>query len=164
MKAESVVTIRKELKHKSPEELQELCLRLARFKAENKELLTYLLFESENEEHYIETVKSYIDEQFAEIGTNNFYYIKKSVRKILRNTKKYIRYSKIKETDLELLIYFCKKLKTFKPSIKSNSTLMNLHNRTLEIATKKILKLHEDLQFDYASEIESLQEDEGYNY
>ena len=37
MKAESVVTIRKELKHKSPEELQQLCLRLARFKAENKE-------------------------------------------------------------------------------------------------------------------------------
>ncbi len=162
MKAESVVTIRKELKHKSPEELQQLCLRLARFKAENKELLTYLLFESESEETYIERVKSHIDEQFSEIGTNNFYYIKKSVRKILRNTKKYIRYSNVKETDVELLLYFCKKLKAFKPSIKGNSTLMNLHNRTLETVTKKVLKLHEDLQYDYNNEIEDLQEDYHY--
>ena len=42
MKAASIVTIRKELKHKSSEELQKLCLRLAAYKVENKELLTYL--------------------------------------------------------------------------------------------------------------------------
>ena len=158
MKAESVVTIRKELKHKSTEELQELCLRLARFKVENKELLTYLLFESESEETYKTTVKSNIDEQYSEISSNNFYHIKKNVRKILRNTKKYIRYSNEKETEVELLLYFCKKLKAFKPSIRNNSTLLNLHDRTLETATKKVLKLHEDLQYDYNSEIEDMQD------
>ena len=64
MKAVSVVSIKKELKHLSNDELTELCLRLSKFKKENKELLTYLLFESHNETGYIETVKEYIDEQF----------------------------------------------------------------------------------------------------
>ena len=119
MKAVSVVTIRKELKHKSNEELAELCLRLSRFKKENKELLTYLLFEADSEEGYIETVKTEIDEQFEAINTDSYFYIKKSVRKILRNTKKYIRYSLKKDTEVELLLYYCKQLKLMRPSIKT---------------------------------------------
>ncbi|WP_040280894.1 hypothetical protein [Psychroserpens damuponensis] len=149
MKAVSVVTIRKELKHKSNEELAELCLRLSRFKKENKELLTYLLFEADSEQGYIETVKAEIDEQFEIINTNSYFYIKKSVRKILRNTKKYIRYSLNKETEVELLLYFCKKLKEMKPSMRRNTTLTNLYDRNIEAITKKVLKLHEDLQYDY---------------
>ncbi|OIQ22266.1 hypothetical protein [Lacinutrix sp. MedPE-SW] len=154
MKAVSVVTIRKELKHKSNQELAELCLRLSRFKKENKELLTYLLFEADSETGYIETVKQEIDEQFNLINTNSFFYIKKSVRKILRNTKKYIRYSLNKETEVELLLYFCKKLKAMKPSISRNTTLTNLYNRNIEAITKKVLKLHEDLQYDYNLQLE----------
>ena len=157
MKAESVVTIRKELKHKSPEELQELCLRLARFKAENKELLTYLLFESESEETYINTVKEFIDTKFSEIGSNNYYHIKKGVRKIQRNTKKFIRYSNVKETEVELLLYFCRKLKAFRPSINNNTTLKNIYLKQLEMISKKVIKLHEDLQYDYNEEIKDLE-------
>lgn len=103
MKAVSVVTIKKELKHRSEEELMELCLRLSKFKKENKELLTYLLFEAHDESGYIETVKAEIDVQFQQINTNSYFYIKKSVRKILRNIKKYARYSLKKETEVELL-------------------------------------------------------------
>ncbi len=149
MKAVSVVTIRKELKNKSHEEIAELCLRLSRFKKENKELLTYLLFEADSEAGYIETVKQEIDEQFETINTDSFFYIKKSVRKILRLTKKYIRYSLNKETEVELLLYFSRKLKEMKPSISRNTTLMNIYNRNIEAVTKKVLNLHEDLQYDY---------------
>ncbi|QCE42366.1 hypothetical protein [Psychroserpens sp. NJDZ02] len=156
MKAVSVVTIRKELKHKTNEELAELCLRLSRFKKENKELLTYLLFEADSEAGYIETVKAEIDEQFELINTDSFFYIKKSVRKILRNTKKHIRYSLNKETEVELLLYFCKKLRTMKPSISRNTTLTNLYDRNIEAITKKILALHEDLQYDYNLELEDM--------
>ena len=156
MKAVSVVTIRKELKHKSNQELAELCLRLSRFKKENKELLTYLLFEADSEAGYIETVKQEIDEQFELINTDSFFYIKISVRKILRNTKKYIRYSLNKETEVELLLYFCKKLKTMKPSISRNTTLTNIYDRNIEAITKKILALHKDLQYDNSLAIEDL--------
>ena len=62
MKIESIVTIKKELKHLSQEELLELCLRLGKFKKENKALLTYLLFESHDEDGYIESVKLTLDE------------------------------------------------------------------------------------------------------
>ena len=107
MKAASVAQLRKELKYRSSEELESLCLRLARFKKENKELLTYLLFESENEVHYVAQVKEDMDAKFDEINKSSIYYIKKSVRRILRETKKYIRYSNVKETEVELLLYFC---------------------------------------------------------
>ncbi|MEM6515762.1 MAG: hypothetical protein AAF688_06230 [Bacteroidota bacterium] len=156
MKAVSVVEIRKELKYKSNEELAGLCLRLARFKKENKELLTYLLFEAYDESGYIETVKAEIDEQFEGINTNSYFYIKKSVRKILRNVRKYIRYSLNKETEVELLLYYCKKLRLLKPSIDRNSTLKNLHDRTIESITKKILLLHKDLQHDFNVELDEM--------
>jgi len=156
LKAVSVVTIRKELKHKSNEELAELCLRLSRFKKENKELLTYLLFESDSEAGYIDTVKAEIDEQFELINTDSYFYIKKSVRKILRNTKKYIRYSLNKETEVELLLYFCKTLKNMKPSIHRNTTLTNIFDRNIEAIKKKITSLHEDLQYDYTVILEDI--------
>ena len=41
--------IKKEIQHLPTEQLAELMLRLARYKKENKELLTYLLFESHDE-------------------------------------------------------------------------------------------------------------------
>jgi len=84
------------------------------------------------------------------------YFIKKSVRKISRNTKKYIRYSKQKETEVELLMHFCVVLKDMKPSISRDSVLTNIYQRQIEVITKKISGLHDDLQFDYARELENL--------
>ncbi|TXN37412.1 hypothetical protein FVB32_03760 [Flagellimonas hymeniacidonis] len=156
MKAASVVQIKKELQHCSPEELLQLCLRLSKFKKENKELLTYLLFEAGNEAGYIESVMAEVDELFLDINTNSYFYIKKSVRKILRNLKKYIRYSGNKETEVELLLYFCQKLKEFRPSINNNTTLRNLYDRQLAFIAKKIDALHEDLQYDYGLVLEEL--------
>ena len=69
MKAASIKEIRTDLKHRSNDELTELVLRLARFKKENKELLTYLLFESEHEETYIQSVTEQIEQGFSSINT-----------------------------------------------------------------------------------------------
>ena len=57
MKSASVRELKLELQDRSPKEVMELCLRLSRFKKENKELLTYLLFETSDEQMYIESVK-----------------------------------------------------------------------------------------------------------
>lgn len=156
MKAVSVREIKKELNNLSSQELQELCLRLSRFKKENKELLTYLLFESHHEDDYMDSVKSYIDEEFKAINRTSYFYIRKSTRKILRNVKKYIRYSPKKETEVELLLYFCKQLKHFKPSISKSTQLQNMYNRQLELAKKLISKFHEDLQYDFKVMIDEL--------
>lgn len=156
MKAATLKEIKAELNHRSTQELLELCLRLSKFKKENKELLTYLLFESSDEEAFIKSIKEKVDDDFEMINTKTFFYIKKSVRKILREIKKFIRYSQKKETEVELLLYFCAKLKDFKPSIKRNTTLHNLYKRQLEYVKKKNASLHEDLQYDFNLEIEEL--------
>lgn len=156
MKAASVKEIKEELKYRAPADLLNICLRLARFKKENKELLTYLLFESHDEFAYIENVKNDIDEQFKQVNRKSYYYIRKSVRKILSSTKKYIRYSQNKQTEVELLLHFCFKLKDFSPSIKHNKTLRNIFQRQVESVKKTISSLHEDLQFDYNQEVKDL--------
>lgn len=156
MKAVTVKELKEELANYTPKELRDLCLRLARFKKENKELLTYLLFESSDETLYIESIKNEVDEQFEQINKKSPYLIKKSIRKILRTLRKYSRYSLKKETEVELLVYFCKKLKSFTPSIGRNTGLQNLYNKQIETIKKKITLLHEDLQFDYRTELSLL--------
>ncbi|MDP3353474.1 MAG: hypothetical protein Q8S44_07020, partial [Flavobacteriaceae bacterium] len=57
MKIVTVKEIKTELSHHSTTELIEIILRLSKFKKNNKELLTYLLFEAENEEEFIKKIK-----------------------------------------------------------------------------------------------------------
>jgi hypothetical protein len=156
MKAVRIKDLNEELLLRTPKELREICLRLSRFKKENKELLTYLLFESSDEELYIENVKKGIDEQFDQINKKTPYLIKKSLRKILTNTKKFIRYSQNRKTEVDLLIYFCHKLKAMSPSMKRNGALVNLYNRQVDTIIKKVSSLHEDLQYDYGADLKEL--------
>jgi hypothetical protein len=136
MKPVSLKDISQELTYRTPKELRDLCLRLARFKKENKELLTYLLFESADELAYVQSVKKELDEEFEQINRTSYFYIRKSVRKILKNTRKYIRYSKKKETEVELLLHFCAGLQRLSPPIQRNSALLNLYNRQIDTVIK----------------------------
>ena len=158
MKPANVSELKKELKQHSHNELIHICLRLARLKKENKELLTYLLFDANNEHEYIRTVKEEIDRGFSALNPESFYFIKKSTRKILRATKRYIRYSKKKETEAEILLYFCTKLKELNPSYKQNQQMIGIYEQQLKMATKAISTLHEDLQYDFTLALEKLEE------
>ena len=156
MKIESIVTIKKELQHLPKEDLLELCLRLGKFKKENKALLTYLLFEAHDEDDYITSVKSTLDELFDSMNTDSYFYMKKTIRKILRQIRIYSRYSLKKSTEVELLLYFCERLNELRPSIHRNRTLSNLYERQILSLKKKISVLHEDLQYDYNMQLENL--------
>jgi hypothetical protein len=156
MKPVTAKQLKEELNSRSPNDLRELCLRLSRFKKENKELLTYLLFDALDEQEYINGVKEEIDEQFKMVNRKSYYLLKKNVSKILRITRKYIRYSKIKKTEVELLIYFCKRLKGLSPSMQKHAGLLNLYNRQVEKIILNISLLHEDLRGDYDSDLEEL--------
>ncbi|WP_343329393.1 hypothetical protein [Polaribacter staleyi] len=156
MKAVTLKQLKDELSYKSADELKELCLHLSKFKKENKELLTYLLFESHNEEQYIQSVKDQMEVLFSEINTKSFFYIRKSVRKILTLTKKFIRYSKKKETEVALLLHFCRLLKEFRPSMKQSARLLATFDRQVLLIKKAIATFHEDLQYDYQLELNEL--------
>src|ERR1035437_9642847 len=127
MKAASISALKKELTTLPPEEVLKICMQLVKYKKENKELLHYLLFEAYDEQGYIDSIKKVIDQQFSEINTSHLYFAKKSIRKILKITNKYIRYSGQKRTEVDLLIYFCIKLKNSGIQVRTNVSLHNLY-------------------------------------
>jgi hypothetical protein len=156
MKAATVHDIKKELEGLEPERTQALCLRLARFKKDNKELLTYLLFEAHDETGYVESVKREITEQFEEIPNLTVYYVKKSLRRILRMVNKQIKYSGLPATELTLRIHFCQQIKESAIPVDKSAGLVNLYQQQLKKIDQALAKLPEDLHYDYQSEIETL--------
>lgn len=154
MKAETIATIKKELKHKSTEELEGLCMRMAKYKVENKELLSFLLFHEENASGYILQVKDEMDLLFEGINMTNLYWAKKSIRKILRLVNKHIKYVSEKKAEIELLIYFCEKLKDSGISFQNSTALLNIYERQIFKIEKAISTIHEDLQYDWNMELD----------
>lgn len=149
MKAATINEIKQELASITHTKLLELCTRLAKYKKDNKELLTYLLFESHDEQEYIANVKQSMDTLFGEINKSNVYFAKKSLRKILRIASKYIRYTGSKQAEVELMLHFCRSLKISGIPIKKSTMLINMYQSQLKKIHKVIATLHEDLQYDY---------------
>ena len=156
MKASTINELKQELVNLPAPVLVDLCLRLARFKKENKELLTYLLFEAHDNPAYIKAVKEEMVLQFADMNKSNVYFVKKTLRKILRNVKKYIRYSGLAIIEIELLIYFCESMKELNISIDKNPVLNNIYQNQLKNINKALKGLHEDLQYDYLRAVKKL--------
>jgi len=152
----SINEIKQELVTLKPAELTNLCLRLARFKKENKELLTYLLFEAHDEESYIQNAKKEIEELFATVNQSQLYFAKKTLRKIVRVINKQSRYSGNKQTDIELRIFFCQQLKNSGIPFQQSPVLNNLYNGQLKKINTVLFTLHEDLQHDYRKEVDKL--------
>jgi hypothetical protein len=151
----SLPELRRAINNVPSGELPELCIRLARFKKENKELLSYLLFEADDEPEYIRKIKLEIEEQFSDLNRSTPYMTKKGIRKILTFTNQRIRYSGQKRTEVELLIHFCKRFKKEVP-FRYNIPIKNIYLRQVEKIRKTISLLHEDLQYDFNEEIKEL--------
>jgi len=156
MKAASINELKKELKSRDPGAVMELCARLMKYKKENKELLTYILFESDDEPAFIQGIKEEMDEQFNEMNISNLYLAKKSIRKVLRTINKYIRFSGNPETETDLRIYFCYKIQSLEIDFTKSGALVNLYQMQLKKTAMSISKMHEDLQYDYRRELEKL--------
>jgi hypothetical protein len=157
MTSYSLNDIKKELQSTDPDRIHELCLRLARFKKENKELLSYLLFESHNEDAYVASVKSHLDELFSEIPSDvNGYFIKKSLRKVLRAANRQIKYSGVKVSELQIRIHFCNKMKEAKIPRAEGTILGNIYNQQKSKVVSIFEKLPEDFQADYEREVKGL--------
>lgn len=159
MKAASLNEIRKQLTDLDAPALENLCLGLARFKKENKELLTYLLFEAQDEQAYIASIKVEVDQLFDEVPKSNVYFVKKSIRKILRIINKQIRYSGAPVTELEVRIYFCLKMKTANIPLHPGTVLFNLYQQQLKKIRAVLSKLPEDLHFDYERDLQIIMKD-----
>ena len=156
MKASTINELKQELVNAPASTVVELCLRLARFKKENKELLTYLLFEAHDTSAYIKSVKEAMALQFTDINKSNIYFVKKTLRKILRTAKKYIRYSGLAIVEVEVLIYFCESMKELDVAINKSPVLLNMYQNQIKNINKALTGLHEDLQYDYQKAVNKL--------
>jgi len=156
MKAASVQEVKSALKQLDTKELSDLCLRLARYKKENKELLTFLLFEADNLPHYIQSVNEEVDQLFTEVNTNSVYFAKKGIRKALRTANKYIRYAGDKTVEVEVLLHYCTNFKGLKLAWQKSSLLSNIYQRQLKKIEAALDAMHEDLQYDYRRSFDRL--------
>ena len=160
MNPASIDDIKNELKQLPPKKVLDLTLRLARFKKENKELLTYLLFESHDEPGYIKMLQADIDEKFATIDPSPVSKAKKEYRKILRLINRQIKYIGSKSASVELLLYFTMKLRDQEQTL--HPRLQTLFLQQITKAEKLLPLIDDDLQFDYRQKIEALRGDHVY--
>ena len=156
MKVASIHELKQELNSIAPATVAALCLRLAKYKKENKELLNYLLFEAHNEQGYIQSVQIEMQTQFSEINTSHLYFAKKSLRKILRFANKHIKYTGLKQAEATLLIFFCTQLKLSGIPLQKSTALTGLYNQQVKKIKTAVALLHEDLQHDFKKEIAEL--------
>jgi hypothetical protein len=157
MKTAGISELKQELQDMPAKEIAELCLRLAKLKKENKELLNYLLFEAQDVEGYTESIKAEMDESFKEINTSNLYIAKKNLRRILRNCNKHIKYIGNKQAEASILIHFCSLVKASGISLRRSTALQNLYNQQLKKIKAALATLHEDIQYDFMKELGNIE-------
>lgn len=156
MKSASLAEIRKELKSLTREEVVALCEKLAKYKKDNKEYLNYLLFDSIDEDAYAQRIKHDVAEAFNATNTSGFYLAKKSIRRALRIANKYIKYSQKKETEIDVLIFFCEEMNSLDLNWSRSRVLVNLYSRQVQKCKKLYSELHEDLRYEFHERIEAL--------
>lgn len=156
MESLKLSSIKSELSAKSQKQLIEICLRLSRFKNENKELVSYLIGYEGREADFRKDCKLEIFELFQTVNTSSVFLAKKTIRKILRSINKYSRISSNSETQIQLLIYFCECINELDIDMNKSQVLANLYFSQIKKARNLIEKLHEDLQYDYTLILERI--------
>ena len=159
MQAATIHQLKKELVSMDRERILKLCLRLARFKKENKELLTYLVFEAANEDRFVSMIKIDLEKMVIESKKNSIYFTKKGLRKTLRFLDKVIRFSGRKETEIELRLHFIRQIKTNRIAIHRSKVLINMLATQFKKIHAALEKVHEDLQYDYGLELQAIKGD-----
>ena len=160
MKSTTLNDIKKEINQLSAKELAELFLLLAKFKKENKEYLSYLLFESHNKRALLEEIKVEIKGMVLDFNGNYFRYdFKKKLRKLKAFLSKYNKFLNDKAMSIEMHLYLCQVLKEYDyPYIKYGIPDVFFGQQIKKINT--LLKgLHEDLRYDYGRQLEVLLDD-----
>ncbi|MFC5283386.1 hypothetical protein [Pedobacter alpinus] len=155
MTSPKLADLKKELNYLTAEELKELCLRLAKYKTDNKELLNFMLFYSDKKDIYIDEVKSIIDNEFDNLHPS-VYYATKQLRKLIRTINKHIKYINTKNLEVEIAMFFSVAFIAHPiVEIHQKATIGLLYTQLKRIL-RAIPKLDEDLQFDYQKQLDDL--------
>ena len=152
MKAATISQLKKELVKLEHEDLLDVCVRLAKFKVESKELLTYLLTKADDEIGYANELCDEIDEQLYTPGRIP----KKSLRKVIRWMDKCLRFSGDKETELHVRVHFCLRIKEKRITFGGCRVSENMVANQFKKIDKLLDRVHPDLQFDIKQQLSGL--------
>lgn len=157
MSPATIEDLKKELQKLPPKKLLELTLKLARFKKENKELLTFLLFESGNIEGYVQSLQMEIDEMVADIHKAPSAVVKKQLRRVTRLITRQSKYIASKPATAELHLHFCLALKNHPESLLNITSANTIYQQQLNKLSKLVPTLDDDLQYDLQQKIDALE-------
>lgn len=151
--------IKKELLHLPTADLIQIILRCAKYKKEVKELIHFELYYAQQPQGFLNTIFASLDQEFVNIATQkNIYFLKKSLRKILRIVNRYAKFLPTSENQILLYCYFCQKVFDLKLNLQQSTALYNMVSSQLEKVQKLISKLHPDYWKDYTDTITKLQQ------
>lgn len=152
---EKLSDLKKELLELSKPELIQLCLRVAKLKRENKELLAYLIYDADDPLFYAQKLKPEIKEVFEQ-PFQHAYYLTKSIRKTMRLISKYYRFTSNKQGETELLIYLVEEFYQSWRNEYRYQALGKVIFRCLEKAQSNLKKIDEDFRADFEHPINEL--------
>lgn len=157
MQFPSLAQLKKELKHLDEQELQDLLVDLSKFSRDNKAYLFFKLNERDQPNLYVEMVQEELENEFIGARSDHYYYAKKSAQKIRRKMNRLLKLTKDKSQQVDVILYFCSRLKE-EGFLDHNSTVLdNLYQVQLNKAKKLASTLHPDLQFDLEIKLQELE-------
>jgi hypothetical protein len=152
---ETLASLKKELNGLERTELITICARLARYKKENKELLSYLLLDADDPMLFAEKIKPLLDEPFDAPYHSSWAFAKR-LRKALRQIAKYQRFTGSARGEAELLMYFLHKFKGDWRRGITQSGIQKIIQRCFDKIELLIDKMDEDYRSDFEDPLTEL--------
>jgi DNA-directed RNA polymerase specialized sigma54-like protein len=156
MKIASLTEIKKELHYLSDKELIALLAEVSKFSSDNKLFLFFKLFGRDNPGLFTEMVKEELATDFQIANTRNYHYAKKSAQSIRRKLNKYLKFTKVRPIQIDLIVFFCEMLSEYGYLSFRHPVIENLYKLQLGKIEKIMGQLHEDHQFDYQDKVGEL--------
>jgi len=156
MKPATLVQIRKELETISPQRLMALTLRLIKLKSENKEFVSYLLFDEDQLSEYLADLKFEISEVLDCASFSQSLIAKKALRKCQKSITKHARYMGSKDAEAELYMFMIRKIHEKGINKYTHRTIQIIYLRCIERVKKLLPNIHDDLRGDFEIEIQNL--------
>ncbi|GHB29330.1 hypothetical protein [Mongoliitalea lutea] len=151
-----IAEIKKSLNYLDEKELRSLLLDIIGFTTDNKRYAYFKLHEQQDEHFFLVESKEFLGEEFGKASMANFWSSKKSLQKLRSTLNKMLKFTKRKEFQLELILFFCEQTKEYGYLDYRHPVIHNLYHTQLRKAENLISKLHEDLQYDYQMQLEEL--------
>jgi len=156
MKIASLAEIKKELQNLSQSELIALVSDLSKFSADNKLFLYFKLYGRDHPELFSEMVQEELISEFRNANTRNSHYAKKSAQGIRRKLNKFLKFTKDKPTQVDLISFFCEMLYEYGYLMFRHPVIENLYLLQVGKVERLLGQMHEDLQYDYRGKLMEL--------